>query len=68
MSRPYPSPYAEMVIDYVANHPGCSKADVARHVTYRRHFSRSYPIVNTAIKRGAIVAVRKNGRYSLNVA
>lgn len=62
------SPYAEQVVNYVANNPGCTKADVARHVTYRRHFSRSYPIVNTAIRCGNLRAEYAHGRYALYVA
>lgn len=66
-TRPYPSIYAHTVVAYVAANPGCSKWDVARHVTYRRNPSKSYHIVNTAIRHGAIRAVRLGNRYSLSI-
>lgn len=64
----YRSPYKSQVLKYVAAHPGCSKADLARYVTYKRHFHKSYHIVNTAIRSGALRAERDpnhSGRYAL---
>lgn len=61
------SPYKEMVISYVQNHPGCCKLDVAKYVTRnpRRNPSKQYYIVNTAIRNGWINAVWIGNRYSL---
>ena len=64
------SPYKETVINYVRNHPGCCKFDVAARCTYngRRCPSKQYYIVNTAIKNGWIVALSgKGGAYALYV-
>jgi hypothetical protein len=70
MARPYPSPYAYTVVSYVAANPGCSKWDVAAHVTRdsRRCPSKQYYIVNTAIRYGKVVAAKVGGKYSLKVA
>jgi hypothetical protein len=61
------SPYKEKVVAYVRANPGCSKLDVARHVTYcpRRSPNRQYYIVNTAVRNGWIVAVWARCRYLL---
>lgn len=63
------SPYKQTIIDYVAKHPGCTKLDVACHVTRhpRRTPSKQYSIVNTAIRHGWIMAVRHGNRYALYV-
>jgi hypothetical protein len=61
------SPYRDMVVAYVRSHPGCSKLDVARHVTRdpRRTPSKQYYIVDTAIRHGWIVGIYTRGRYLL---
>ena len=60
------SPYKAKIVEYVAKHPGCSKMDVARHITYSRNPAKSYAPVNTAIANGWIVATKgKGGAYEL---
>jgi hypothetical protein len=61
------SPYKEVVIDYVRSHPGCSKLDVARHVTRNplRNPTHQYGVVNTALRHGWIVGIYVHGRYLL---
>lgn len=63
------SPYKNMVIDYVEQHPGCTKWDVAKYCTLspRRCPSKQYYIVNTAIRNGWIRAVWKGNRWALYV-
>lgn len=63
------SPYKEHVINYVADHPGCSKWDVACRVTWKhgRCPSKQYYIVNTAIRNGWIVAFWVGNRYELYI-
>lgn len=66
--RPYPSPYADIIVSYVREHPGCCKWDVARHVARACHPSKLYYLVNTAIRYGAITAHRTaSGKYQLFV-
>jgi hypothetical protein len=61
------SPYKEKVVAYVRANPGCSKLDVARHVTRSpwRGPTRQYYIVNTAVRNGWILAFWAGGRYLL---
>lgn len=61
------SPYKDTIIDYVSRHPGCSKMDVAMHVTWnrQRNPSKQYYIVNTAIRNNWIIAEKEGGRYFL---
>jgi len=63
------SPYKEMVINYVKNHIGCCKYDVARYCTRNvlRDASKQYYIVNTAIRNGWIKAKRLSNRYYLYI-
>jgi hypothetical protein len=63
------SPYKERVIEYVRQHPGCSKWDVAEHCTFnsRRCPSKQYYIVNTALRNGWIVGVWRGNRWELFV-
>lgn len=63
------SPYKNRVIDYVSRNPGCTKWDVAKYCTYnlRRHPSKQYYIVNTAIRNGWIRAEWRGNRYALFV-
>jgi hypothetical protein len=63
------SPYKDAVVNYVRQHPGCCKLDVARFVTHnpQRNPSKQYDIVNTAIRHGWIKAVRRGVRWSLYV-
>ena len=61
------SPYTSRAVAYVAQHPGCSKWDLASHLTYSaaRSPSRQYYLVNTQIRLGHIVAIRRGNRYAL---
>jgi hypothetical protein len=59
------TPYTDQIVAYVAAHPGCTKADVARHITHARHFSKSYALINTQVRLGHIRAVGRGGRYWL---
>ena len=63
------SPYTSSVVNYVSNHPGCSKMDVDRFVTRNplRNPNKQYYIVNTAIRNGHIKAEYKRGRYYLTI-
>lgn len=63
------SPYKQAVIRFVAAHPGCSKWDIARHVTHnpRRCPSKQYYIVNTALRNGWIVGQQIGRSYRLYV-
>lgn len=63
------SPYKELIINYVKNHPGCCKYDVARYCTINplRNPSRHYYIVNTAIRNKWIKAYWKGNKYELYV-
>lgn len=60
------SPYKDQIIEFVSENPGCCKYDVAVAVTYRRNPSKSYHIVNTAIKNKWIFACQNtDNSYSL---
>jgi hypothetical protein len=63
------SPYKEMIINYVARHPDCSKWDVASYCTYkpRRSPSKQYYLVNTALRYGWIAGNRRGRQYRLYV-
>lgn len=66
---PY-SPYTEKAVNFVKNHPGCSKYDLARYLTRhpQRDPSKQYYLVNTQIRLGNIKAERKSNRYALYVS
>jgi hypothetical protein len=60
------SKWAESIYNYVAQHPGCSKADVARYIAHNPNaYSHVYGPVNTAIRCGNIRAVPRGNRYAL---
>lgn len=61
------SKYKNMVINYVSNHPGCCKYDVAKFCTRNplRNPSKQYYIVNTAIKNKWISFIFCGNRYKL---
>ena len=60
------SPYKNQIIEFVRENPGCCKYDVAVAVTYRRNPSKSYHIVNTALKNKWIFACKNtDNSYSL---
>jgi len=64
-------PKMKLALEYVAEHPGCCKAPVARHVfRYDRGWRAfGYATVNRAIDAGLIVATKcSSGAYSLTVA
>ena len=67
MKRKAWSPYKDSVINYVREHPGCCKYDVAAYVARRCSPNKLYYIVNTAIRNGWIVAEKIGNRYSLTV-
>jgi hypothetical protein len=58
-----------MIIHYVAEHPGCSKWDVAAHCTRdpRRDPSKQYALVNTALRNGWIAGKLYGRQYRLYV-
>ena len=61
------SPYTKKAVSFVKNNPGCSKMDLASHLTYcsMRNPSKQYYLVNTQVRLGNIVALRARGRYFL---
>jgi hypothetical protein len=63
------SPYKDSVVNFVAANPGCTKWAVAQRVTNhpRRHPSKQYYIVNTAIRNGWIRAEWRGNKYALFV-
>ena len=63
------SPYKDMIVAYVAAHPGCSKWDVAAHCTYsaQRDPSKQYYLVNTALRNGWIAGEQRGRQYRLYV-
>lgn len=62
-------PQMASAVDYVSNHPGCCKWDVARYTNpraCRRNNAIAYGPVNRAIEAGLIAARRgKGNRYAL---
>ncbi len=59
--------YTRSAVAFVEEHQGCCKYDLAAHLTYssRRGVSKQYYLVNTQIRLGNIVAIRKGNRYEL---
>jgi hypothetical protein len=52
---------------FVIANPGCSKLDLAKHLTRNplRSPTKQYSLVNAQIRRGYIKAIRRGNRYSL---
>lgn len=63
------SPYTNRAIGYVFTNPGCTKWDLASYLTRRpgRCPSKQYYLVNTQIRLGNIIAIRRSNRYELHV-
>jgi hypothetical protein len=63
------SPYTARAVEFVKKNPGCSKWELAKHLTYSclRCPSKQYYLVNTQIRLGNIDAYRNGNRYELYV-
>ncbi len=63
------SPYSEAAVNFVRLNPGCSKWDLAAHLTRNplRNPSKQYYLVNTQIRLGNLRAERLSNRYALYV-
>lgn len=62
------SPYKDLIIAYVKEHPGCTKMDVARHISYQHKYGdKMYHAVNTAIRNGWVKSIKtSSGTYKLS--